>query len=76
MSLFLASLNIQIVLVGLGALLILYLIAPIFNWLIPSSKSRNDEGARTPPIIPYTLPILKSTIPFLFDGLNFFSRAS
>lgn len=75
MSLFMGSLKLPLV-VGLGALLISYLILPIFNWLIPSSTSRDNEGARTPPTIPYTLPILKSTIPFLFDGLNFFSRAS
>lgn len=69
-------LDIHLVLFGLGALLILYLITSIFNRPIASGTSGDNEGARIPPTVPYTLPLLKSTIPFLFDGRNFFSRAS
>ena len=70
------SLNIKLVLAGLGVLLIVYLITPFLNWLISLSTSRDRTGAPIPPTISYKLPLLKSTIPFLFDGLGFFAHAS
>lgn len=68
--------HIHPVLVWLGVLLVLSLLSAIITRVTPSQTQEDRIVSRVPRTIPYRFPILKSTVPFLFDGLNLFSYAS
>ena len=64
------------ILSGLGTLLITFLAASIIIWAIIDSTAEDPKASQAPQSLPYAFPLLKSTIPFLFDGLNLFLKAS
>ena len=64
------------VLAGLIVLLIPFLFSNLLIWVIESLVDDDIREKGMPQTLPYKYPCLKSTIPFLFDGLDFFSYAS
>lgn len=64
------------VLVGLGGLLTPILFTSFVIWVISPGTQEDRKTARVARTLPYTFPLLRSTVPFLLDGLNFFLQAS
>ena len=67
---------IQLILAGLGVSLVPILFLSIVKRTTSPSACKDRESARVARTLPYTFPLLKSTLPFIFDGLNFFQYAS
>ena len=63
--------------VGVGVFVIPVLVQAIITWSVTNHERKEDEKvaskART---FPYRYPLLKSTIPFLFDAVTLFQKAS
>lgn len=59
-----------------GAAAALALIFFILRALSARSRVLNKKPAAAPLTLPYTIPFLRSTFSFVFDGPNFFIRAS
>ncbi|GCB28270.1 cholesterol 7-alpha-monooxygenase [Aspergillus awamori] len=59
-----------------GAAAALALIFFILRALSARSRVLNKKPAAAPLTVPYTIPFLRSTFSFVFDGPNFFIRAS
>ena len=56
-------------------LLILPLITAAASWIFFSNVEKRRKTSRSPPTLPYILPVVKSTYSFLFAGEKLLRRA-
>lgn len=70
--------NFKSILLAVGAfsVLILFVLNYVLHWIVAPDHGKDSRILQEPQVLPYRFPLLKNTMPFLFDGFNFFFKVA